>query len=120
MGLAIAALIVFAILDFATMLSISRMPQLDRFTVGECITVPLAIFFLSGIALRAVGFAAAPWPILVVSYTLAAIMMFVIIAIRKNGFEHWSHTVKKSLISATLFSAIHFFVSALIGFAILS
>lgn len=118
MGLAITVLVVFAILDFAIMLGISRMPQLDTFTVAECFTVPVSLFFLSGIGLRAAGFAAAPWPILVVCYMLTAIVIFILIAFRKNGFQKRSQAVKKSLISAILFSAIHFSVSAFIGMVI--
>lgn len=118
MGLAIAALIVFVVLDAVIMLGISRVSQLDSFTLAECITIPLALFLLSASVLRAAGYATVPWPILAACYTCTAIAVFSLIAIRKNGIHRWSQIVTRSLLTALLFSAMHLSLSALVGLLI--
>ena len=76
------------IIDFAIMAVLSRCRFFfGSFTLAECAIVPFAVFFLSGVLLKILGFGVPPSLALTSAYFLVAYVFFSLIERQKNNTE---------------------------------
>ena len=110
MAFAVVAIALFALIDFAIMAVLSRFRTFSSFTLPECAIAPFAVFFVSGILLRLFGYAVAPWPAMTGTYFLVACVLFFQIEIQGEGTDATPNVLKRSVLTAFVFSILHFVI----------
>lgn len=108
MGLVIAVVALFVVLDFAVMLAISSSKRFDTYTAVECLVIPIVISFVSSIAAKVCGFDVASLLARQVFYVIVAVLVFVGIKIRDNGTDNLAANIIDAVSTAMLFSVAHY------------
>lgn len=115
MAFAVVMLAAFVLVDFVILRVLTKFQAFSSFTRAECVAAPFAVVIFSAMLTGLLGYTVPPWPVLTGTYFLVASFMFFQIEIQGDGTDSWKISIRRSVLSAFVFSFLHFAVQY--GFA---